>query len=293
MSVWSEEVTAMSKLLYAGFARLRHDTCFWVILLVMAAIGVLLPVSSYHNMQYMQQFSDDVYKIPLENSFTSYIPLIVIFSAAFCSLFIGTEYSDGTIRNKIMIGHRRTDIYLSNLIVCFAAECIICFAFIVANLCAGIPLLGFFQCGLGILLGYAGCAFVLCAAVTAIYTLIAMLSQNRAVSAVICTLGIIFMIFAGAYMNAQIEEPEFWDAYTYIDTDGNIEESEAMINPNYISGTKRVAYEFLNEFLPGNQTVLLWQGIAVHLWQMSLYSGVIAVIVTGVGIIFFCEEDIK
>ena len=66
-----------------------------------------------------------------------------------------------------------------------------------------------------------------------------------------------------------------------------------MINPNYISGTRRVVYEFINEFLPGNQTVLLWQGIAVHLWQMSLYSGVIAVAVTGLGIIFFCEEDIK
>ena len=283
----------MSKLLYAGFVRLWHDTCFWVILLVMAAIAVILPVSSYHSMQYMRQFSDYVYEIPLENSFTSYIPLMVIFSAAFCSLFIGTEYSDGTIRNKIIIGHRRADIYLSNLIVCFVAECIICLVFIVADLCVGIPLLGFFRCGLGMILGYTGCAFVLCAAVTAIYTLIAMLSQNKAVAAVICILGIVFMIFAGAYINTRIAEPEVYDAYTYIDSAGNIEESEAMINPNYISGTERVVYEFINEFLPGNQTVLLWQGIAVHLWQMSLYSGVIAVAVTGLGIIFFCEEDIK
>jgi len=193
----------MSKLLYAGFARLRHDTCFWTILLVIAAIGGILPVSSYRN---MQRFPD--YVIPLENSFTSYIPLIVIFSAAFCSLFIGTEYSDGTIRNKIIIGHRRTDVYLSNLIICFAAECVICLAFIAANLCVGIPLLGFFQCGLGIILGYTGCAFALCAAVTAIYTLITMLSQNKAVAAVICTLGIVLMIFAGAYIFDYDVEPE-------------------------------------------------------------------------------------
>lgn len=283
----------MSKLLYAGFARLRHDTCFWVFLLAMAAVGAILPVSSYHSMQYMQQFSDDVYVIPLENTFTSYIPLTVIFSAAFCSLFIGTEYSDGTIRNKIIIGHRRTDIYLSNLIVCFAAECIVCLAFIAANLCVGIPLLGFFQCGLGVISGYAGCAFVLCAAVTSIYTLIAMLSQNKAVAAVICTLGIVFVIFGGAYLNARLMEPEVYDAYTYIDSAGNVEESEAMLNPNYVSGARRAVYEFFNEFLPGSQTVLLWQGMAVHLWQMSLYSGVIAVVVTGLGILFFCEEDIK
>lgn len=288
MSVWSEEVTAMSKLLYANFVRLKHDVCFWVILLVMAAIGVIQPVSSYHS---MQRYTD--YVIPLENSFTNYIPLIVIFGAAFCSLFIGTEYSDGTIRNKVIIGHRRADIYLSNLIVCFVAECVMCLVFFAANLCVGIPLLGFFQCGLGMILGYTGCAFVLCAAVTALYTLAAMLSQNKAVAAVVCTLGIVFMIFGGAYLNARISEPEIYDAYTYIDAAGNIEESEAWINPNYISGTKRVVYEFLNEFLPGNQTVLLWQGVAVHLWQMALYSGIITVAVTGVGIFFFCEEDIK
>ncbi|MDE7415676.1 MAG: ABC transporter permease [Lachnospiraceae bacterium] len=278
----------MSKLLYANFVRLKHDTCFWVILLGMAAIGVILPVSTFKD---MQRFPD--YVVPLENSFTSYIPLIVIFAAAFCSLFIGTEYSDGTIRNKVIIGHRRADIYLSNLIVCYAAECIMCFAFIAANLCVGIPLLGFFQCGLSIILGYTGCALVLCAAVTALYTLIAMLSQNKAVAAVICTLGIVFMIFGGAYLNAMITAPEVYEAYTYIDSDGNIEESGAIPNPHYISGNKRVVYEFLNEFLPGNQTVLLWEGTAVHLWQMSLYSGIIAVAVTGFGIFVFCEEDIK
>ncbi len=283
----------MSKLLYANFVRLKHDTCFWVILLVMAAIGVILPVGSYHNMRHMQQFADYVIAIPLENLFQSYIPLIVIFGAAFCSLFIGTEYSDGTIRNKVIVGHRRTDVYLSNLIVCFAAECVMCLVFFAANLCAGIPLLGFFQCGFGIILGYMGCTFVLCAAVTALYTLVAMLSQNKAVAAVICTLGIVFMIFGGAYLNARITEPEIFEGYTYIDAAGNIEESEAMVNPNYISGTKRDVYEFLNEFLPGNQTVLLWQGVAVHLWQMALYSGMIAVAVTGVGIFFFCGEDIK
>lgn len=278
----------MSKLLYANFARLRHEKSFWVILLGMAAIGMYLPVQSLRS---MQRFPE--YVIPLENSFTVYIPLVVIFSAAFCSLYIGTEYSDGTIRNKVIVGHKRTDIYLANLIVCFAAECLMCMAFIAANICVGVPLLGFFKCGLGIILGYAGCALVLCTAVTSVYTLVAMLSQNKSVTAVVCTLGIVFMIFGGAYINSMINEPEVYEEYIYIDSDGNVTESEAMVNPNYISGTKRMVYEFLNEFLPGNQTVLLWQGIAEHLWRMSLYSGVIAVTVTGGGIFFFHREDIR
>jgi len=278
----------MSKLLYANFARLKHEISFWGLLFAMAALGVYLPVSSFRS---MQRFPD--YVIPLENSFTTYIPLIVIFAAAFCSLYIGTEYSDGTIRNKIIIGHKRADIYLSNMIVCFAAECLMCLAFITANICVGIPLLGFFQCGLDVILGYAGCAFVLFIAITAIYTFIAMLTQNKAVTAVLCILGIVFMIFGGAYLNSMLREPQVYDAYSYMDLDGNIVEMEAMVNPNYIGGTKRIVCEFLNDFLPGNQTARLWMGEAVSLGRMALYSGMIAVIVTGAGIFFFRREDIQ
>ncbi|MGY3662454.1 MAG: hypothetical protein ACXAHE_00930 [Roseburia sp. 1XD42-69] len=40
-------------------------------------------------------------------------------------MFLGTDYSDGTIRNKLTVGHTRTNIYLANLIVTFAAGLLI------------------------------------------------------------------------------------------------------------------------------------------------------------------------
>ena len=128
----------MSKLVYAGFVRLRHDSSFRVGTLVMAVVGLALPV--YHFFL-MKKYVG--YMVCLENSFFTYVPLIVIIAAAFCSLFIGTEYSDGAIRNKLIVGHDRIYVYLSNLIVCFAAECIMCAAFFVTDLGAGILLLGF------------------------------------------------------------------------------------------------------------------------------------------------------
>ncbi|MDE6983433.1 MAG: ABC transporter permease [Lachnospiraceae bacterium] len=281
----------MSRLLYANFMRLKHDTCFRICLLVMAAIGGYTPYGTYST---MQKYMAEDYVIPLENAFLPYIPLTVILSAAFCSLFIGTEFSDGTIRNKLMVGHLRTRVYLANLIVCFAAACMLSLAYIVPNLCMGILLLGFFRCGLEVIVFYAGCAVVLFAAVTAIYTIIAMLSQNRAVTAVLCTLGIVFMIFYGAYINARLAEPEVYEGYVYVNEEiGIYEEVESMPNPHYIDGKKRVIYEFLNDFLPGNQTAVLWQGMAVHLPVMSLYSCIITIAVTGAGMICFQKEDIK
>ncbi len=46
--------------------------------------------------------------------------------AVFIGIFVGTEYSDGTIRNKLVVGHTRTTIYLSKFIVCVCADILMC-----------------------------------------------------------------------------------------------------------------------------------------------------------------------
>ena len=51
-------------------------------------------------------------------------------AAILTSMFIGSEYSDGTIRNKLVVGHSRMRIYLANLIVCSVACVLIFLAYI-------------------------------------------------------------------------------------------------------------------------------------------------------------------
>lgn len=46
--------------------------------------------------------------------FGLYVPVIVL-SALFAADFLGAEYSQGAIRNKLIIGHNRLDIYLADL----------------------------------------------------------------------------------------------------------------------------------------------------------------------------------
>ena len=60
------------------------------------------------------------------------------------SFFIGQEYSDGTIHNKIISGKKRTDIYLANFVTCTLVSVILCCGFFLMYLLAGIPILGFF-----------------------------------------------------------------------------------------------------------------------------------------------------
>ena len=80
----------------------------------------------------------------IDNGFFGCALFIGIVMAVFCSLFIGTEYSEGTIRNKIIIGQKRGTVYLSNFITCSLVSVVMCMAFFIPYLCIGIPLLGFF-----------------------------------------------------------------------------------------------------------------------------------------------------
>ena len=47
--------------------------------------------------------------------------IMILVIAVFVSLFFGTEYSDGTLRNKLIGGYTRGQIYVSQFIVNAAA----------------------------------------------------------------------------------------------------------------------------------------------------------------------------
>ena len=84
----------MSRLLAAGFTRLKKSKIFWLLMVMMFALGIFFPVSQYNSMQKYNTSGT------LDSPFFSHVMFMGILTAVFCSLFIGTEYSDGTIRNK-------------------------------------------------------------------------------------------------------------------------------------------------------------------------------------------------
>src|SRR5699024_4515248 len=102
-----------------------------------------------------------------------------------------------------------------------------------------------------------GTALGIAAASTAfasLCTLTAMVCQNRAVTAVINILLVFFLLFAAIYIRARLDEPKTYPAYIY-EQDGAVQSDEEVPNPNYLSGTTRDIYEFLNDFLPSGQSV--------------------------------------
>ena len=117
-------VQDMNKLLSANFFRLRKNKCFWGSLAFMFVIGIASPLLRYRDMKQSGYINN------LDNGFFMCALFIGIILAVFCSLFIGTEHNDGTIRNKIIVGQKRETIYLSNMVTCSIIAITMCIVFL-------------------------------------------------------------------------------------------------------------------------------------------------------------------
>ena len=222
-----------------------------------------------------------------------------ILQAAQTSLFIGTEYSDGTIRNKLIIGHTRAAIYLSNLTVCSVTGIAMCTAYLAGALAAGIPLCGLDGVSLKGIVILILCTFLMSLALTSLFTLIVMLCQNKALSAVATLLGVCFFIVVSIYVTAKLSQPETIPQVTYTLGDAgqavavSDESTPDIPNPSYPRGMERRVYQFLESFLPTGVGASLSQGTLASPGLSCLYQGIITVAATGIGISAFRKRDIK
>lgn len=284
----------MSKLLYANLFRVKRDRVFWLGFTVMAVLGIFLPLSNFLAVHRILQETGEQVIIPLEGVFYAFDLFVPFAAAIFCSLFIGTEYSDGAIRNKLVIGHARSGIYVANLITCTAVSLVFAAIFMASCGIAGGLTLDGFQLDAKTNVLYLIGSVCLILAFNAMFVCLSMLNQNKAVTAIITLLTILLLLFAAMYVEGRLSEPEFWDAEVYFSSAGQMVQEPAMPNPNYISSPSvRAFLEFLYDFLPGGQAYQFANAAALHPGPMALYSLLIAVVSTLVGIFTFRRKDIK
>ncbi len=259
---------------------------------IMAGVGVFEAVEGWWVMIEFRASGAADAVVSLDSRYFIFPFLSGILMSAFCALFVGAEYSDGTIRNKLIVGHSRRTIYLSNLVLCVAAGVLLCLGYIAAVLAAGFPLLGPLHTPIPLILWYTLCSVVMTTAVTALFTMFAMLCQNKAVTAVTCIFLSYFLLFLGIYLNSRLEEPEIYPPYEYIQ-DGQIVTAEAQPNPSYIRGAKRAVYQFFYD-LPGCQVVQLAASIDSGAPpRLPLCSLTVIVLSTGAGTALFRKKDLK
>ena len=198
----------------------------------MFLFGIFMAVMNYIS---TRQYGD--YETQITNVLFIYALTVAILIPAFVSLFVGTEYSDGTIRNKMIIGHTRTCIYLSNFIVCSIAGLGFCLSYIIGVIVAGLPL---YTIDTGILEStviLVLCSFVMSIAFTALCVLTAMLCQNKALTAVINILTAFCLLVISLYITSRLSQPEVYPGFGLNTETGKVEMAEDVPNPSYLRGT--------------------------------------------------------
>lgn len=277
----------MRKLLNAGFARLWKSKIFWGGALLISGTIVAAMLSNYRQRYYYDfTYTSDTF-IP------GCFMFIGCFLAVFAALFLGTEYSDGTIRNKLITGHSRDSIYLSSLLLSIAAALLACAVSLLITLAVGIPLFGM-PVNPGAVLLKTGLGILLVFSYAALFTMLAMLIHNKSLLAAIAILFFFLLLFAAVSVSAKLDAPEYITGNYSMSIDGQIQPEDPYPNPDYLRGGKRTAYEFLQDFLPTGQSLLIGQVDAPpRPLQMAFCSLFLFLITTLGGIFAFRRKDLK
>ena len=278
----------MSDLFLAGVNRLWRSRVFQICCLVSFVANVFVMLATYRQVLNYTELGLEQ-SITLDNVFYGLVPVLGVMCAVFASLFIGTEHSDGVMRNMLVVGRARWEIYLSNYAVCCVAAAAFLICWFVGGL-VGVPLIGVWQDVNGMLLRCA--VLILCAAsYMGIFCLLSMLCTNRAVAAVVAVLLAVALLMFSSYMLNALSQPEFQQGMMM--TEAGPQLSEPLPNPNYVDGVKRELFQFLSDTLPSGQSISVCS-YELERPVFSLASSVvIAVLSSAVGMIFFKRKDLR
>ena len=278
----------MLKLLYSGFQRLFKNKLLLICSAVVFALSLFAGGQIVRSSQKIyvdaQYFMEDTLFVTL--------PYMAFYCATFVSLFLGIEYEQGTIRNKLLVGHTRASVYCSNLIVCIVASVIMLAVMLITGWILGICTLKDFYLEPSRLALVLLCSVLITVTFSAFATAITMNISNRAICVVILFMLILGMLMGSAYLDGALSAQEMTYEYVLM-TEAGMEYGDLIPNPNYVSGTKRVIYEFLIDLLPTGQASQITNFELSRCIRWPVLSLAVIVVTSFLGFIGFKKKDIK
>ena len=277
----------MRKLITANFFRFRKDRFSWC---VVGIIVILSLVNVFNSARSYEAMADAGYILSLEDYYFNQAPLIGAFLALLISMFLGTEFSEGTIRIKLCIGHKRNEIFLSNFISCALATIALTSVWLlISALLFG--LIGPLEMSISEFVGCILVAMGFAVSFAALYTVIGSLSSNKAMTIIYTFAVFIIFAIAASGLYDRLCEPEMNEGMMLVGT--QLVEMEPTPNPLYLSGAIRTVCEVALELLPTGQALLLSDVAVEYPVRAISLSAVFTIVTLLVGSMLFRRKDIK
>lgn len=282
----------MTKLLSAGFARVRRDRLLWCFAAAVLVFSVVIMLMGIRTATEREALGDD--SATMEYIYFDLAPMLGLFVAAFTPLFLGTEYSDGTLRNKLIVGHSRVNIYLSNLILSTLAALFMAFVGLLGGL-AGLSHFDGFAMGWRQYAVYVGVFLLSVVSLTAILTALQMSVSSKAASAVASLLLFLALLILSSRLYNALCEPAM--ASEGILTVDGVQFTDPHPNPAYVGGVARQVYTLLLNLLPTGQQILISNNELGGELAMPAVAALLSMAVTALsslaGLLLFRKKDIK
>ena len=286
----------MNKLLRANFFRLIKNKIFWGIIVITLGITSVLLFNTIINNQGETKES-------IDRLLVMYMYFIGIAMAIFTSLFVGTEYSDGVLRNKIVIGHSRKHIYLADLITSIIVGLCIQLIYMLIVAVIGIPIFGTLQMTIEKFLFVIIDIVIIIITYASIFTCITLLCSDITVSTGSCMILVLIMFIASMALSSTANTMKYRE--TYIQTENGEIEVHQKLNPDYPGDLKKNVAKTILYCLPTGQTSQIISQISKKPFQITnymsddelktvfLYSVGVTIVITGVGMYCFKRKDLK
>lgn len=280
----------MRKLLTANFSRLWRSKIFWVLEALSAIAGAVFYILAIIN---TKNIGENWYL--WNGNYYFFIVLVYIgaIMAVFSSFYIGAEYSDGTIRNKLNVGSCRNSIYLANLVVVVTAGVLFVITHILASIAVGFPFLGSLIWQVLSPIGWrivAALVMMLCYG--SVFTFFGMMDSNKSRSLLISFVLALAIIFGGLFTMSRLNEPELTSRMV-MQADGSYLREFDLPNPRYITGTTRTIYTVVDACIPASQSFNIARSEGEFNPLAIVCQLCVTIATTAVGVTLFKKKDIK
>lgn len=274
----------MINLINANFTRLRKSKLFYILNIFSICLALFMIWTQYDDMKKYGEI------IEVEQIMLNYSTMIGVVIAIVTSLFLGVEYSDGTIRNKISIGHKRINIYLSNFIAVTITSLFSYILFLGIVAIIGIPLFGNITMPISKLLMLIGSILITIIAYSSIFTFIAMIISNKTITSVVSIMLAFGMMMSALTCFNVLERKEYIQTASLVDGEMKFTEEK---NPKYPSEKEKKICQILLDINPAGQMFQIAGRANANIKVLPLYSLGLTILSTGVGIILFRKKDLK
>ena len=251
----------MIKLLNANFYRLKKSAVFWILLSIMGLMGIFL----YINYNGLNPSSCVDCNNQLGVVFFGFNSLNWLMLPIFISIFIGTEYSDGVIKNKIINGHKRSDIYISNLLISILVSFIYSLIYIIFVIIVSLVLESDINISINKFIFLLFDSFLLNIVISSLFTFVCMSTSNKSISGIISLIIVIWTIIITSNIMSKISDA---------------------------TGIIKIVYDFIINVLPyGQATQIL--NLNENYQILWLYSIILIFLINLYGIILIKKKELN